>query len=71
MKKDVLFHQNRNDLYSKVINHFLLKTNFIKISGRILKDEQTLKEYNITDEGTVHLVKGKTAAAAGGSAAAG
>ena len=35
--------------------------------GRILKDEQTLKDYNITDGQTVHLVKGKTASAAGGA----
>ena len=40
---------------------------FVESVGRILKDEQTLKEYNITDACTVHLVKGKTAAAAGGA----
>ena len=39
--------------------------------GRILKDEQTVKEYNITDSATVHLVKGKTAAASGGAATTG
>lgn len=30
--------------------------------GKILKDEQTLDEYKITDGLTVHLVKGKGAA---------
>ena len=39
--------------------------------GRILKDEQTLESYEITDGLTVHLVKGKTAAAAGQPSAAG
>ena len=31
--------------------------------GKILKDEQTLDEYKITDGLTIHLVKGKTAGA--------
>jgi len=33
--------------------------------GRILKDEQTIASYEITEGLTVHLVRGKTAAAAG------
>jgi ubiquilin len=32
--------------------------------GKILKDENTLKDYKIADGDTVHLVKGKTAAGA-------
>ena len=39
--------------------------------GRILKDEQTLASYEIVDGLTVHLVRGKTAAAAGQPSAAG
>ena len=35
--------------------------------GKILKDEQPLSEYKITDGLTVHLVKGKSSAPAGGS----
>lgn len=35
--------------------------------GRILKDENTVASYEITDGLTVHLVRGKTAAAAGGA----
>jgi len=40
--------------------------------GKILKDEQNISEYKITDGLTVHLVKGKSAATApaGGAAAA-
>jgi ubiquilin len=34
-------------------------------TGRILKDEQTVASYEITDGLTVHLVRGKTAQAAG------
>jgi ubiquilin len=33
-------------------------------AGKILKDENTLKDYKIADGDTVHLVKGKTAAGA-------
>ena len=35
--------------------------------GKILKDEQNISEYKITDGLTVHLVKGKSAAPAGGA----
>lgn len=38
--------------------------------GRILKDENTIASYEITDGLTVHLVRGKTAAAAGQPSAA-
>ena len=38
--------------------------------GRILKDEQTLSECNIDSGSTVHLVKGKSAAASGGATGA-
>ena len=34
-----------------------------------MKDEQTLSEYKIEDKQTVHLVKGKSAAASGQPAA--
>jgi len=37
--------------------------------GKILKDEMTLDEYKITDGLTVHMVKGKSAAGAGGPGA--
>ena len=39
--------------------------------GKILKDEQNISEYKITDGLTVHLVKGKSAASApsGGASA--
>ncbi len=40
-------------------------TLFISNLGRILKDENTIASYEITDGLTVHLVRGKTAAAAG------
>ena len=32
--------------------------------GKILKDEMTIEDFKITDGLTIHLVKGKTAAAA-------
>ena len=35
--------------------------------GKILKDEQNISEYKITDGLTVHLVKGKSAAPSGGA----
>ncbi len=35
--------------------------------GKILKDEMTLDEYKIVDGLTVHMVKGKSAAASGGA----
>lgn len=38
--------------------------------GKILKDEMTLDEYKITNELTIHLVKGKTTASSGGGVAA-
>jgi len=47
------------------------KTNLEAVSqrlifkGRILKDENTVASYEITDGLTVHLVRGKTPAAAG------
>ncbi len=40
------------------INHVFV----LSLVGRILKDDQTLDEYKITEGLTVHLVKGKTAA---------
>ena len=39
--------------------------------GKILKDELTLEDFKITDGLTIHLVKGKTAAAASDSTGAG
>ena len=39
--------------------------------GKILKDELTLEDFKITDGLTIHLVKGKTAAAASDSTSAG
>jgi len=39
--------------------------------GKILKDELTLEDFKITDGLTIHLVKGKTAAAAAESSGAG
>ena len=44
----------------RLTNNFLLPC-----LGRILKDEQTIESYEIQDGLTVHLVKGKTAAAGG------
>lgn len=38
--------------------------------GKILKDENTLEEYKIEDGVTVHLVKGKSAAASGSTSSA-
>lgn len=35
--------------------------------GKILKDEQNISEYKITDGLTFHLVKGKSSAPAGGA----
>ena len=35
--------------------------------GKILKDEQNISEYKITDGLTVHLVKGNSSAPAGGA----
>ena len=58
------YPQNLRGSSSKVREIFVIT--FVE-SGRILKDEQTLNEYSITDACTVHLVKGKTAAASGGA----
>jgi hypothetical protein len=41
----------------------------IVFKGKILKDEQTLAECNVDNASTVHLVKGKTAAASGSAGA--
>lgn len=49
------------DSSSKVVQ--LYNDNFL--IGKILKDENTLEEYKIEDGVTVHLVKGKSAAASG------
>jgi len=38
--------------------------------GKILKDEMTIEDFKITDGLTIHLVKGKTAAAANADKAA-
>jgi len=48
----------KSDLFTKV-RSFLW---FIHLSGKILKDENTLEDYKIADGDTVHLVKGKSAA---------
>ena len=37
--------------------------------GKILKDELTIEDFKIGDGQTIHLVKGKTNAAAGGATA--
>lgn len=37
--------------------------------GKILKDELTIEDFKITDGLTIHLVKGKTAAASGATSA--
>ena len=65
MRRDAVFLLSLRDSFTKV--NRICDLNFVEL-GRILKDEQTLNEYNITDSQTVHLVKGKTAAASGGAA---